>query len=135
MLDQAWQRVDEHGWQNVALTQTDAAQYEFPDRVGGIITAFALSFIPDCVQVIENGCRALEPGRKWVVLDMAWPDGWPLWLWHGLFFLRSWGITADVIQRRPWQVVWQALDQHLVGVGRKRFGRGFFYLASGTQPY
>jgi demethylmenaquinone methyltransferase/2-methoxy-6-polyprenyl-1,4-benzoquinol methylase len=134
MLDQARQRAAEHGWQNVVLVQSDAAQYEFPERVDGIIAAFALSFVPDCGRVIQNGCRVLEPGRKWVVLDMAWPDGWPLWLRHGLFFLRSWGITADMIHRRPWQMVWQALDQQLVGVERKRFGMGFFYLASGTRP-
>lgn len=135
MLDQARQRAAEHGWQNVELVQSDAVQFEFPDHVGGIIAAFALSFIPDCVRVIQNGCRALEPERKWVVLDMAWPDGWPLWLRYGLFFLRSWGLTADVIQRRPWQMVWQALKQQLVGVERKQFWMGCFYLAAGTQPH
>jgi demethylmenaquinone methyltransferase/2-methoxy-6-polyprenyl-1,4-benzoquinol methylase len=135
MLDQARQRVSEHGWQNVELVQSDAAQYAFPDHVDGIISVFALSFIPDSARVIQNGSKALARGRKWVVLDMAWPDGWPLWLRHGLFFLSSWGITGDVIQRRPWQTVWQTMEQTLIDVERKPFWMGFFYLASGTQPH
>jgi ubiquinone/menaquinone biosynthesis C-methylase UbiE len=134
MLDQARQRVSEHGWKNVELVQSDAAQYIFPAHLDGIISAFALSFIPDSVRVIENGSKALSPGRKWVVLDMAWPDGWPLWLRHGLFFLSSWGITGDVIQRRPWKTVFHTMQQHLIEVERKSFWMGFFYLASGTRP-
>ncbi len=134
MLDQARQRVSEHGWTNVELVQSDAAQYTFPERVDGIISVFALSFIPDSAQVIQNGSKALSPGQKWVVLDMAWPDGWPLWLRHGLFFLSSWGITGAVIQRRPWKTVWQTMEQHLIDVQRKSFWMGFFYLASGTRP-
>lgn len=134
MLDLARQRVAEHGWRNVDLVQSDAAEYAFPARVGGILSAFALSFIPDCALVIEKGAKALASGRKWVVLDMAWPDGLPLWFRHGLFFLSSWGITGDVIHRRPWKTVFQTMQQHLIEVDRKSFWMGFFYLASGTRP-
>jgi demethylmenaquinone methyltransferase/2-methoxy-6-polyprenyl-1,4-benzoquinol methylase len=133
MLEQARQRTIEHGWKNVELVQSDAAQFEFPDRVDGIISTFALTFISDCARIIQNGCNALAPGRWWVVLDMAWPAGWPLWVRHLLLFLPSYGITADVIQRRPWQTVWQAMEQQLVEVTRKRLGLGFFYLASGRR--
>jgi ubiquinone/menaquinone biosynthesis C-methylase UbiE len=133
MLDQARQRVAQHGWKNVELVQSDAAQYAFPARVDGILSTFALTFIPDGARVIQNGCRALAPGRQWVVLDMAWPDGWPQWLRHMLFFLPSYGITADVVQRRPWQTVREAMEQHLADVVRKQFWMGFFYLTSGRQ--
>ncbi len=133
MLDQARQRVAEHGWKNVELVQSDATQYVFPTQVDSIISTFALTFVPDCERVIQNGCRALAPGRQWVVLDMAWPNGWPLWWRHLLFFLPSYGITADVIQRRPWQTIKRTMDRHLVHVTRKQFWMGFFYLASGEQ--
>src|SRR5574341_610178 len=134
MLNQARQRAAEHGWKNVELVQSDAAQYEFPTQVDGIISTFALTFVPDCVAVIQNGCRALAPGRQWVVLDMAWPAGWPLWWRHMLFFLPSYGITADVVQRHPWWTVRATMEQHLVDVVRKQFWMGFFYLTSGRQP-
>jgi demethylmenaquinone methyltransferase/2-methoxy-6-polyprenyl-1,4-benzoquinol methylase len=134
MLAQAQRRAAEHNWHNIELVQHDATQYEFPSHVDGIISAFALTFIPDCARVIRSGCQALTPGRKWVVLDMRWPDRIPPWLRHGLFFLASWGITGDVIRRRPWQTVWQTIEQHLVDPELKLFWMGFLYLASGTQP-
>jgi ubiquinone/menaquinone biosynthesis C-methylase UbiE len=71
MLDQARQRVAAHGWKNVELVQSDAAKYEFPIQVHGIISTFALTFVPNCGYVIQSGCKVLAPGRRWVVLDMA----------------------------------------------------------------
>lgn len=135
MLDQARQRVTDHGWKNVELVQSDAVQYKFPTQVDGIISVFALTFIPDCARVIQNGCKALAPGRMWVVLDMAWPAGWPFWLRWALFFLPSYGITAEVIKRQPWKTVLQAISENLADVVQKPFWMGFFYLASGSQPH
>jgi len=133
MLDQARQRIIDHGWNNVELVQSDATQFDFPTQVDGIISTFALTFIPDCEIVVQNGCKALAPGRIWVVLDMAWPTGWPLWWQHVLFFLPSYGITTDVIHRRPWQTVWQTMEKNLVDVVRNQFWMGFFYLAFGSK--
>lgn len=135
MLDRARQRVAEHGWKNVELVQSDATHYEFPTQVDGIISTFALTFVPDGERVIQNGCRALAPGRQWVVLDMAWPTRWPLWWRYLLFFLSFYGITAEVVQRRPWQMIWRTMEQHLINVARKQFWMGFFYLVSGEQPH
>jgi demethylmenaquinone methyltransferase/2-methoxy-6-polyprenyl-1,4-benzoquinol methylase len=133
MLDQARRRVTEHGWKNVTLVQADAAQFEFPTNVGGIISTLALTLVPDCGQVIENGCAALATGRRWVVLDMAWPRGWPEWWRHVLFFLQSYGVTGEVIRRRPWDTVWITMQERLADVSRKEFWMGFFYLAAGTR--
>ena len=136
MLEQARLRVAKAGWKNVELVQADAASYEFPAQVNGMLSTFALTFIPQAELVIQNGCRALAPGGRWVVLDMAWPNRWPLWLHHLLFFLRlsTYGITGEVVRRRPWQSVWSTMQQYLVEVERQPFWMGFFYLAWGTQP-
>jgi demethylmenaquinone methyltransferase/2-methoxy-6-polyprenyl-1,4-benzoquinol methylase len=133
MLDQARRRVTEYGWKNVTLVQADAAQFEFPTYVDGIISTFALTLVPDCGRVIENGCAALASGGRIVVLDMAWPRGWPEWWRHVLFFLQSYGVTGEVIRRRPWDTVWRTMQTHLVDVARKEFWMGFFYLAAGTR--
>jgi demethylmenaquinone methyltransferase/2-methoxy-6-polyprenyl-1,4-benzoquinol methylase len=137
MLEQARRRVAEAGWKNVDLVQADAVSYQFPPQVDGILSTFALTFIPQAERVIQNGCRALAPGAQWVVLDMAWPDRWPLWLHHLLFFLRlpSYGITREVVERRPWQTVWRTMEPHLVDSECKRFWMGFFYLACGKHLF
>ena len=49
------------------------------------------------------------------------------------FFLPAYGITADVVRRRPWQRVQEAMEQQLEVVVRKSFWMGFFYLTSGRQ--
>ena len=64
---------------------------------------------------------------------MAWPTGMPVWFRHVLFFLQAYGVTAEVIKRRPWEIVYKAMKQHLVDVIRKQFWMGFFYLASGVR--
>ncbi len=123
MLEQARRRVAKEGWKNVELVQADAASYEFPAQVNGILSTFALTFIPQAKLVIQNGCRALAPGARWAVLDMAWPRG-----------LSRYGITGEVVRRRPWQTVWSTMQQSLVEVERQPFWMGFFYLAWGNQP-
>ncbi|MEX2162336.1 MAG: methyltransferase domain-containing protein [Anaerolineales bacterium] len=113
MLNQARERVSEHGWQNIELVQCDASVYEFPDGVDGIISAFALTFIPDAYGVIQNGAAALAPGKRFVVLDMAWPRGWPLWLRHLIPLLPSYGVTSETIQRRPWESIRNGMTKNL----------------------
>jgi hypothetical protein len=49
-----------------------------------------------------------------------------------LFFLRAYGVTAEVLKRRPWDVVQKAMAAGLNDVARRRFWFGFFYLYSGT---
>jgi demethylmenaquinone methyltransferase/2-methoxy-6-polyprenyl-1,4-benzoquinol methylase len=136
MLEQARHRVADAGWQNVALVQADAATYEFPTEVSGIISAFALTLIAQAKLVIQHGCQALAPGRRWVVLDMAWPHALPLWFHHLLFFLRlsHYGITGEVLSCRPWQTVWNTMRQELTEAERQSFWLGFFYLAWGKRP-
>jgi demethylmenaquinone methyltransferase/2-methoxy-6-polyprenyl-1,4-benzoquinol methylase len=136
MLEVARRRCAEAGWKNVDLVHADAASYAFPALVNGILSTFALTFIPPAPLVIQNGCRALAPGARWVVLDMAWPTRWPVWFYHLLFFLRlsRYGITADVVRRGPWQAVWTTMQQSLAEVERQPFWLGFFYLAWGQQP-
>jgi demethylmenaquinone methyltransferase/2-methoxy-6-polyprenyl-1,4-benzoquinol methylase len=52
----------------------DAGQFIFPEAVDGILSTFAFCLMPDYEQVIENGARALAPGKKLVVLDVKMPD-------------------------------------------------------------
>src|SRR5258706_5380084 len=82
MLEQARLRVAREGWKNVELVQADAASYEFPAQVNGILSTFALTFIPQGKLVIQNGCRALAPGAGGAGLEMPWPGPGPCWFHH-----------------------------------------------------
>ena len=133
MLEKAQQQVHENGWQNVELVYADATRYEFPPNLDGILSTFALVLVPKCGHAVENGCRALRPGGRFSVLDMAWPDGWSFHWRHALFFLRSYGVTRETLERRPWESVWKTMDENLTNVTLKRFWFDFMYLASGMH--
>ena len=125
--------VADHGWTNVEIICEDAVQFKFPEEVDAVISAYTLILVPGCQQVIDHACTALKSGGRLVVLDMAWPPVFPLWWRHVLFFLKSYGVTAEVIRRRGWEVVQQSMARRLSEYRLRKFWFGFFYLASGTR--
>ncbi len=132
MLEQAKQTVESNQWQNVQLVCADAARYEFPAEVDAIVTAYTLILVPDAARVVANAHAALVPGGRLAVLDMAWPKFCPLWWRYVLFFLRSYGVTADVLRRRSWEAVQNSMKTQFADFSLKHYWFGFFYLASGT---
>ncbi len=132
MLDQARQAIAVNKWANVQLVCSDAAQFEFPSKVDAVVSAYTLTLVPDCGSVISNAFAALGTGGRLVILDMSWPKYCPLWWRHVLFFLRSYGVTADVLRCRPWKIVQKSMKELLQDYSQKQFWFGFFYLACGT---
>ena len=132
MLDQARQAITANKWTNVQLVCSDAAQFEFSSKVDAVVSAYTLTLVPDCGRVISNAIAALATGGRLVILDMSWPKYCPLWWRHVLFFLRSYGVTADVLRRRPWKIVQKSMKELLQDYSQKQFWFGFFYLACGT---
>jgi demethylmenaquinone methyltransferase/2-methoxy-6-polyprenyl-1,4-benzoquinol methylase len=132
MLDQARRVIASNGWTNIQLVCADAAQFEFPSKVDAVVSTYALTLVTDCKQVISNAHKSLSPGGRLVILDMAWPGYFPPWFRHVLFFLRSYGVTLDVLRRRSWEVAQLSMKELFHEYSQKQFWFGFFYLASGT---
>jgi ubiquinone/menaquinone biosynthesis C-methylase UbiE len=131
MLVQAKQLVAANQWTNVQLVCADAAQFEFPLNVDAVLSAYTLTLVPDCRLVVSNAYEALDPGGRIAVLDMAWPRNCPLWWRHFLFFLRSYGVTAEVLRRRPWEVVQSSMMEMFQDFSVRHLWFGFFYIACG----
>nr|NIR86909.1 class I SAM-dependent methyltransferase [Candidatus Bathyarchaeota archaeon]NIW13598.1 class I SAM-dependent methyltransferase [Candidatus Thorarchaeota archaeon] len=97
MLEQAQQRIDNHGWANIELIKTDAADYIFPKGINGIISVFAITLIPEYAQIIENGSRALAKGGRFAILDFKEPENRPLCLTKLFVFLtKGFGVSLDL---------------------------------------
>ncbi len=128
MLYQAKQRIVERGWSNVELVQSDAASYEFPPAVGGVISTFALAHVPQFDDVIRRGAAALSPGKQWVVAELKLPTGWIRHLAPvALPFIRPFGVTLDMADRRPWE----SMQRYLEDVTVAEFYLGSAYIANG----
>jgi demethylmenaquinone methyltransferase/2-methoxy-6-polyprenyl-1,4-benzoquinol methylase len=130
MLAKARRRVEEKGWRNVELVKSDAALYEFPDGVDGIISTFAITLVPEYDSVILNGCRALKPGKRLAVLDLKMASGLASKLAPLLVLLtRPFGVTRDLEERRPWESV----GRYMEDVSVEKLYLGFAYIAVGTR--
>lgn len=113
------------------LVHSSAADYTFPDGLGGIVATGVLTYEPDYDKVIERGAIALDPGKRWVVFDYKMPTGWfrhfvPLFVW----IFRSFGISTALFARTPWQ----SIKRHLRNSKLEEFYFGLIFIASGEAP-
>jgi ubiquinone/menaquinone biosynthesis C-methylase UbiE len=128
MLEQAHQRVRKEEWLNVELIQTDAAAYQFPQLVHGILSTFAMTLIPEYDCIIKQGAEALAPSGRFVVLDLKRPDNLPHWLFRlGVFLTEPFGVSVEISERRPWE----AMQKYLSHTSNTELFGGFAYISVG----
>ena len=130
MLAQAQGRVEENGWVNVELVQADAASFDFPAGVNGIISTFALTLVPEFDRVIQNGSEALAAGGRWVILDLKLPSSWLARLAPWLVFLtKPYGVSLELAKRHPWE----SINKHLKNTSLTELYGGFVFIATGER--
>jgi ubiquinone/menaquinone biosynthesis C-methylase UbiE len=128
MLGRAKLRARDAGWKNVEFFCCSAADYQFPQDVGGIFATGVLNYEPAYDQVIERGAKALAPGRRWVVLDYKMPKTWLRYLAPAFVFLGSaFGVSRNLMERHPWESV----QRHLRNTRMQELYGGFVYIISG----
>lgn len=131
MLAGAGELIKRNNWKNIELVHSDAAIYQFPDAVDGVISTGAITYVPQYDQVIERGAKALATGKRFVILDFKKPATWPLWLIQFFFFtMRPFGVTLDITERHPWG----SIDRHLRTVQFIELYFGGAYLCVGEAP-
>ena len=138
MLARASQRVEANGWGNVSLIEADAADFDFPIEVDGILSTYALTQVPECGRVIARGADALGAGGRWAVLDLKAPDGTPAWL--ASLATAAVGTSAALdewIARRPWEGIRTAMEQTLDATSWTElcFGTAFLAVGSGRANH
>lgn len=128
MLAEADRRVQRRHWTNVSLVQSDAATFEFPERVDAVISTFALTLVPEYDQVIQKAASALSAGKRLAILDFKLPERWPLWLIR-LFVVitRPFGVSLDLAERR----LWKSVGRHMKTVAFEELYFGAVYLSVG----
>jgi ubiquinone/menaquinone biosynthesis C-methylase UbiE len=134
MLAHAQLRVDANGWSNVSLVQSDATSFEFPAGVGGIMSTYALSQVPEVAEVIAHGAAALSEGRRWAVLDLKVPDRTPGWLTQlGTATVRPFAWIDEWVMRRPWAAIRTAMQDELADPSWTELFFGSAFLAAGSK--
>ena len=128
MLEQAQLRIERHDWRNVELVKSDAADFEFPTKINGVLSAFAITLIPEYEQIIEKGSSALVSGGRFAILDFKEADNKPQWLAKSLALLmKPFGTTYDLAVRHPWE----AIEKHLSPVSFDELYFGYAFISVG----
>jgi len=129
MLAQAAARTARHGWRNVDLVQADVASFDVPAGVGGILSTFALTLMPDYAEIIRAGRQALSPGGRFAVLDLKETLTAPRWLTRLMIcFTSPFGVSADLSERHPWEEI----EINFTTVIFEEYYFGYVYLAVGV---
>lgn len=130
MLEQAENRATNNCWNNIQLIQCDAATYSFQSDVNGIYSTFALTLVPEYEEVIKGAAHALADGGRFVLLDFKKPERWPLWVIKlGVAITRPFGVTLDLAERKPWEV----MEKYFSKVTVTELYGGFVYIAAGQK--
>lgn len=130
MLDQARLRVEENGWKNVELVQSDFAKYEFPNKLDGIFTTGALQYSPQFDEIIKKGHGVLKHGKKFVVFDFKKPKGLSrIFTSILIFFTKAFEANEEYLKRHAWESIEKYFEKTTFQEG---WG-GFVYLSVGTK--
>lgn len=103
MVENARDRVDEHGWENVDVVRADATTVDLDDRFDAAIATLSLGVMPDVRAVLENVRRHLDPGAPIVVVDVRPAPSGPLRLlnpliWRFFRWYANWNPDEDVLE-------------------------------------
>lgn len=128
MLTRARESANRHGWGNVDLVQSDAAEFSFPGGTKGVLSTFALTLVPEYDEVIRAAAQALAAGGRLVVLDLKRPEGWPEWVVRfGVWISRPFGVALEMAERHPWE----SMARYLANVEVQELFGGFAYVCVG----
>ncbi len=134
MLAQAQDRIEKHGWSNISLVQSDAAEFDFPTEVDAILSTYALTQVPGCAEVIAHGAAALSAGGRLAVLDLKVPGNTPGWLAQlGTAIVRPFASIDEWITRRPWEAIRAAMQEELEDFSWAELFFGSAFLAAGSR--
>jgi S-adenosylmethionine-diacylgycerolhomoserine-N-methlytransferase len=77
LLKIAEERIQRHGWGNVATIVADATAYEPPEPVDLVTFSYSLTMIPDWFRAIDRAHAFLKPGGMIGVADFYVARKWP----------------------------------------------------------
>jgi len=129
MLAAAQRVIDQHGWKNVELIQSDAATMQPGNDFDVVLCTLGLIVIPRHEQAMQQAWDALKSGGTYAIADICESDLWyarPIgWIMN---ILDLFIITDST--RHPWE--WLAARAQ--NYWREPVFFGFFYAAIGTKP-
>jgi len=133
MLRQAQKSCDANHWDNVALMESDAADFTAPAPLNGVLFSLSYTTMPDHRAVLRKAWEQLVPGGRLVIMDAKVPPGLsgklvlPFGLWlmkHTMLgnpLIHPWEELAVLTE--DWEMSQRRFNSYYVCCGIKRGGR------------
>jgi Methylase involved in ubiquinone/menaquinone biosynthesis len=130
MLRKADMTRNWNGWNNISLTQGDAADFSAPEQLDGVIFSLSYNTMPHHLEVLRQAWKQLRPGGRLVIMDAKLPPGLggrlilPFSLW-----LMKWTMLGN-----PYIRPWEDLKQFAGEVDKQEFLFSSYYICRAVKP-
>jgi ubiquinone/menaquinone biosynthesis C-methylase UbiE len=75
MLCKANMLCEQHGWNNISLTQGDAADFNAPEQLDGVLFSLSYNTMAHHMKVLRQAWKQLRPGGRLAIMDAKLPPG------------------------------------------------------------
>jgi ubiquinone/menaquinone biosynthesis C-methylase UbiE len=129
MLAEASELCAQNAWRNVRLIHTDAAEYDLPELVDGVIFSLSYAVIPRHREALRQAWKHLRPGGYLLIMDAKLPSGIagkilrPFVVWMSRLTVLG---NPDV---RPWEELRELTDD----VNYEDVQFGTYYICRGMK--
>lgn len=128
MLGRARLLCEREGWENVELTQGDAAEYVAPEPLDGILFGLSYNTIPHHLSVLDHAWKQLRPGGRLVIVDAKLPR-----LGSDLVLPFSVWLMKKTMLGNPFVTPWKDLAAIADDFAMQEFLFGSYYICRGTK--
>jgi demethylmenaquinone methyltransferase/2-methoxy-6-polyprenyl-1,4-benzoquinol methylase len=129
MLAEAQKLIARHGWRNVSLIHSDAAQLKLDRRVDVAYFSLSYSVMPDREGALDRAWEALCPGGRIVVMDAGLPD-----TALGRVLARPAELVATLFPGDPYSRPWEDLQRLAPDPATERFQLGMYFICTVRKP-
>lgn len=103
MVENARQRVADHGWDDITVVRADATTADLGDSFDAAVATLSMSVMPDIHDAVENVYRSLTPSGAFVVFDLRTIPSGPArivnpLLWRFFYWFANWNPDGDVVE-------------------------------------
>jgi ubiquinone/menaquinone biosynthesis C-methylase UbiE len=131
MLRKATELRDGNGWENVDLTECDAAAYAAPEPLDAVLFSLSFNVMPHHRTVLRHVWNQLRPSGRLVIMDAKVPPGLGgrIILPFSIWLMKHTMLGNPLIH--PWEVLGEIADN--VEMSESMFSS--YYICSTTKPF
>ena len=131
MLAAARRLCAQRKWENVSLISGDAAQYQIPERIDGVLFSLSYNTMPHHREVLNSVWNQLPAEKYLVIMDAKLPPGirGKLLLPYCVWIMRLTVLGNPYV--RPWDELHELTDDFEM----EELLLGSYYICRGKKPH